>query len=109
MEILLYFVTLAIGYFVWTLIVWGQGQTPGKQVLGMRCYRLDDRKTAHWGWMFLRQVVGGFLYSLTGGILFLVSCFMLVLRKDRRTVQDLLAGTVVVHDKDGRLRQSLGG
>jgi hypothetical protein len=29
-------VTLGIGYAVWGLIVWGRGQTPALQVLGMR-------------------------------------------------------------------------
>src|ERR1700733_13164235 len=32
-------VTLGIGYVIWGLIVWGRGQTPALQVLGMGCWR----------------------------------------------------------------------
>src|SRR5216683_66769 len=35
-------VTLGIGYIIWGLIIWGNGQTPALQVLGMRCWRPED-------------------------------------------------------------------
>ena len=34
----MYLVTLGIGWFIWSMVVWGQGQTPGKQILKMRVY-----------------------------------------------------------------------
>src|SRR6202035_5206086 len=52
-------VTLGIGYAIWGLIVWGNGQTPALQVLGMRCWRPDDGRVAGWWWMALREIVGG--------------------------------------------------
>lgn len=104
MEMLLALVTLGIGYFIWMLIVWGRGQTPGKQVLHMRCYRVADQRSAHWGWMLLRQFVGGVMYELSAGILFLVSAIMLVAREDRRTLPDFIAGTVVLYDPNGAMR-----
>jgi hypothetical protein len=33
LDIGLFLVTLGIGYIIWFLIILGQGQTPGKQVL----------------------------------------------------------------------------
>jgi uncharacterized RDD family membrane protein YckC len=39
--------TFYIGYIVWALIVWGQGQTPAKQILKMRVYSIDTGKPAH--------------------------------------------------------------
>ena len=36
LAIPLWIVTLGIGYIVWGLIAWGNGQTPALQVLGMR-------------------------------------------------------------------------
>lgn len=104
MEILLAIVTLGIGYVVWTLIVWARGQTPGKQVLHMRCYRLEDRRPAHWGWMLLRQFIGSLIYQVTLGIGFLVSAIMLISRSDRRTIPDFIAGTVVLYDPDNAIR-----
>jgi hypothetical protein len=37
-DLALNFVTFGIGWFIWSLVVWGQGQTPGKQLLKMRVY-----------------------------------------------------------------------
>jgi hypothetical protein len=36
LEIVLVVVTLLVGWIVWSIIVWGRGQTPAKQLLGMR-------------------------------------------------------------------------
>ena len=58
------FVTLGIGWFVWSLIVWGQGQTPGHQILKMRVYSAKSHKPATWGKMFKRMVVVPLFYSL---------------------------------------------
>jgi hypothetical protein len=40
---------LEIGWLIWSLIVWGQGQTPGKQILKMRVYDKTTSKPAKWG------------------------------------------------------------
>ena len=37
LAIPLWICTLVIGYVIWGLIVWGRGQTPAQQVLGMCC------------------------------------------------------------------------
>ena len=55
LEYALIIVTLGIGYLVWTLIILGQGQTPGKQVLKLRVYDSTTGKPAKWGHMFLRE------------------------------------------------------
>jgi len=60
-----YIVTLGIGWFIWNLVVWGQGQTPGHQVLKMRIYSMDTKKPASWGHMALRQ----FLLPLAFGMI----------------------------------------
>ena len=91
-------VTLGIGYVIWGLIVWGRGQTPALQVLGMRCWRPESGRIAGWWWMALREIIG----SLADGILSLISqliSFILMLTsKDRRSLHDIIAGTVVLHD-----------
>lgn len=91
-------VTLGIGYAIWGLIVWGRGQTPALQVLGMRCWRPESGRVATWGWMALREIIG----RIVDGILFLitevVSFAMFVSTKERRSLHDLVAGTVVLHD-----------
>jgi uncharacterized RDD family membrane protein YckC len=93
-------ITLGIGYVIWGLIVWGNGQTPALQVLGMRCYRPETSSVAGFWWMALREVVGriadGILSIITG----LISLIFMLTRPDRRTLHDLVAGTVVLHDPD---------
>lgn len=48
-------VTCFIGWFIWTLIVWKDGQTPGKQLLKMRTYGTVLARPATWGHMAVRQ------------------------------------------------------
>jgi uncharacterized RDD family membrane protein YckC len=82
---------------VWTLIVWARGQTPGKQVMGMRIYHLQNQRAANWGQMFLRQFIGG----IVNGILYIgliVSTVFLFTDPLRRTVPDRIAGTIELND-----------
>jgi uncharacterized RDD family membrane protein YckC len=102
LEIVLAVVTLGIGYLIWTLIVWARGQTPGKQVMKMRIYHLQNQRAASWGQMFLRQFVGG----IVNGILyigFIVSVVFLFTDPMRRTVPDRIAGTIELDDPNGVL------
>jgi uncharacterized RDD family membrane protein YckC len=93
-------VTLGIGYLIWGLIVWGNGQTPALQVLGMRCWRPETGRVANWGWMALREIVGRIAENILGLITEIVSFIMLLSTKERRSLHDLVAGTVVLHDPD---------
>jgi uncharacterized RDD family membrane protein YckC len=49
------FFTLFLGWTIWSLVLWGQGQTPAKQILKMRVYSIDTGKPATWGHMAVRQ------------------------------------------------------
>jgi uncharacterized RDD family membrane protein YckC len=91
-------VTLVIGYIIWGLIVWAKGQTPALQVLGMRCWRPEEGRVAGWWWMALREVVGRIAESIFWLITSLVSFILMLTRPDRRSLHDLIAGTVVLYD-----------
>jgi len=100
LDFLLLVVTLAIGWIIWSLIVWSKGTTPGHQVL--RLYIVDEKsgKTATWGHMALRElvmkgIVGSAASTITFGIYFIVDS-LFVVRSDRRTLHDLLSSTQVV-------------
>ena len=58
------FITLGLGWFIWNLVVWGQGQTPSKQILKMRVYSVDTGKPASWGHMAIRQFLIPAAYSI---------------------------------------------
>ena len=106
LEGLLFVCTLAIGWVIWSLIVWTQGQTPAKQVLGMRVVRLDTRTHAGWGRMFLREIIGKFVVSLVGSLVLIgvvIADLWLLWDKDKQELWDKIAGTVVVNDPEKRL------
>jgi uncharacterized RDD family membrane protein YckC len=93
----LFLVTLGIGYIIWGLVVWGRGQTPTYQVLGMRCWRPETNRVATWGWMALREIVGRLAESIVS-IVAIASFIMFLVLKQRRTIHDYVGGTIVVHD-----------
>ncbi len=68
LDAVLMFVTFYIGYIVWALIIWGQGQTPGKQILRMRVYSSVSFKPATWPHMAIRQFLIPLAISLAGFI-----------------------------------------
>ena len=73
LEALLIMVTLFIGWMIWSLVVWGRGQTPAKQVLKMRIYDQKTNKPAEWGRMAIRQFVIPFVLFAAQMSLFLIS------------------------------------
>jgi uncharacterized RDD family membrane protein YckC len=98
-------ITLGIGYVIWGLIAWGSGTTPALQVLGMRCYRPEDNRVAGFWWMALRNIVGRIAEGIVPPITQLISLIFMLTRPDRRTIHDLVAGTVVLHDPNKVLLQ----
>lgn len=91
-------VTLFFGYLIWGLIAWGRGQTPALQVLGMRCWRPETGRVAGWWWMALREIIGRIAESILSIITLLLSLILMLTRKDRMSLHDLVAGTVVLYD-----------
>ena len=98
LAIPLVIVTLGIGYIIWGLIAWGGGQTPALQVLGMRCWRPETGRVAGWWWMALREIVGGLADGILSVITLLLSFILMVTSKERKSLHDYIAGTVVLHD-----------
>ena len=91
-------VTLGIGYIIWGLIVWGNGQTPALQVLGMRCWRPETNRVAGFWYMALREIVGGLVEGILGFITEITSFVLMVAGRERKAIHDYIAGTVVLHD-----------
>jgi uncharacterized RDD family membrane protein YckC len=99
LGLLLMIVTLYVGYWVWSLIIWERGQTPAKQLLKMRVVQVKTGKASNWGQMALRQLVVRWLISfLTGGLFEVFGGAFVLFRDDRRALWDLMVDTVVVDD-----------
>ncbi|MCT4478047.1 RDD family protein [Peribacillus frigoritolerans] len=84
-------------YMLIVPILW-YGYTVGKRIMGIRIVRLDGRKLGI-GTMLLRYVVSALVYAITFGIGFIVSAFMVGIRKDHRAIHDFIAGTYVTSNK----------
>jgi hypothetical protein len=99
LDVLLALVTLGIGYFIWSLVTWADGQTPAKKMLG---HVVADPVTGvpfDWGRMALRQFViegllGGLLSTISVGIYFWVDSLM-IFGEGQRTLHDRMANSVV--------------
>ncbi|GEB31094.1 MULTISPECIES: RDD family protein [Brevibacillus] len=79
--------------------VFWYGYTVGKRIVGVRIARVDGERVGI-GTMLLRVLVGMMLiYGITFGIAALVSLVMVCVRKDKRAIHDLVAGTYVTSDQ----------
>jgi uncharacterized RDD family membrane protein YckC len=100
LSIVLAIVTLIVGYAIWGLILWPRGQTPTYQVLRMRCFRPQEARVAGFWWMALREVVGRLVDVILGIFTEIPSFILFVATKEHRSLHDLVAGTVVLHDPE---------
>lgn len=91
-DLAMYTVTFGIGWLIWSLIVWGQGQTPGKQILKMRVYDKTTSKPAKWGQMAIRE----FLLPLSIGIAILPFVVVFTAITPDQNTQILLIGLVYI-------------
>ena len=88
----------SLGYFIWALILYGSGQSPGKFLMGLRVVRLDQGKAAGFGTMLLREMVAKPVINILGWITGGIVNFWLVWDKDTQELWDKVVGTIVVND-----------
>jgi len=100
LDILLFVFTLAIGWIIWSLVVWGRGQTPAMQLLHIQVIKSKTAIPATWGTMFVREFLGKhLLMGLIAGVFFpawIVLVFMILWDKNRQEPWDKIADTLVV-------------
>lgn len=103
--IILAALVVLIGYIVWWLFALRRGQTPGKQIVGIRVIK-DNGEPSGWGYTFLREFVIkflllGFISEATFGIARLVDYLWPLWdrAKKMQTLHDKLLGTIVVRNR----------
>ena len=95
-----------LGYVVWWLIVLRRGQTPGKQLLGIRVVRTDGR-ASDWGWTFLREFgikfiainAVSFISGGIGTIVWIVDLLWAFWDRNHQALHDKIMKTVVIDDR----------
>jgi len=98
LEWVLVVITAFIGWLVWALIVFKNGQTPAKQVMGMRCVKLRTDQTATWGTMFLREFIARPVIWILSWLTFGIVNFWLVWDANTQQLWDKMVGTIVVNN-----------
>ena len=102
LDIVLFLLTVVIGYIIWWLIVLGRGQTPGKQIVGIYVVK-DNGEASGWGYTFLREfaikgILVGLIAAFTFEIFWIVDNLWAAWDKDKQTLHDKIIGTLVVQD-----------
>jgi uncharacterized RDD family membrane protein YckC len=99
LALLLFIVTLDIGYLIWRAISWTKGQTPTQQILGLQTWEPQTRANATWVEQFLREL-SRILYVIpfVGWIIAIVSFFMFVASREHRALHDQIGGTIVLYN-----------
>ena len=103
LMILLYIVTLVIGFIIWGAILWAKGTSPALRVLNMRCVDANTGQPVGWGRMALRDIIGGIVQGILALITLLVSFILFLATGRHQSLPDLIGSTVVVHDPNGVL------
>lgn len=70
-----------------------KGATPGKEALGLYVVRVADGRKPSWGDTAKRELIGKILSVLSFGI----GLLMMLMRRDKKALHDLIAGTIVLH------------
>lgn len=113
LNYVLFFLTFGIGWLIWSLVLWGRGQNPGRQILKIKAFSEDTGKPASWGhtciyeFLFILAVsmVCGLINLVTFGIIgsllyftFWVTDFFIDLFKGsgRRTLRDRMCRILTV-------------
>ena len=101
LDLLLAVVTLWIGWFIWAMITWSDGQTPAKKLLGHVVADAGTGRPFDWGRMALREfcvkgLLGWLLNAISFSIYFWVDSFM-VFGDRQRTLHDRMANSIVRH------------
>ena len=105
LDIAISALTFGIGWLIWSFIVWGEGQTPGKKILKIRVRNFDTGAVATWGHMAVREllvpltvVIAVGLTSGLAAVAWVVLEIVFYYTKNNRTLRDYWVKTAVINE-----------
>ena len=105
LDIAISALTFGIGWLIWSFIVWGEGQTPGKKILKIRVRNFDTGAVATWGHMAVRELLVplavAIAVGLTSGlaaVAWVVLEIVFYYTKNNRTLRDYWVETAVINE-----------
>lgn len=96
---LLAVVTLFVGWFIWSIVLWKQSTSPAKRMLGLTIVDATTGAPASMKQMVMREVLGKWVVGSVTGIVTLASTVMLWATPRRQAVWDYIGTTVVVRSR----------
>jgi uncharacterized RDD family membrane protein YckC len=99
-DLILVPITLGIGWLIWALFTFRNGQTPGKSLVNIRVVR-DTGAPSEWGWTFVREILIKRIAlplasAFTFGILNLLNYLWPLWDPNVQALHDKIVSTVVV-------------
>ena len=107
LDVVLLVFTFGIGWLVWALILWNEGQTPAKKILKLRTYSFESGTVATWGHMSVREFLIPLAVSIPTSIPYIgwaLSIAYIVLEivfyftKGQRSFTDHWAKTAIINE-----------
>jgi len=105
LDAVLSVLTLGIGWLIWSVIVWGEGQTPAKKILKIRVRHFETGAVATWGHMAVREllvpltvVIASSLTSGIAAVAWIVVEIVFYFTKNNRTLRDIWVKTAVINE-----------
>ena len=113
LDTVLIFLTLGIGWLIWSMFTWKEGQSPAKKILKIRVFDAQSHQPVTWGHMAIYELLFGmavamvcsFINFLTFGLLGSFTYFVMWVTdfcwywKDgkKRTIRDNIVKVIVVN------------
>jgi len=101
LEMVLIMVTLFIGWIIWALTLSGEGQTPGKKLMGLTVIDEQTEKPMTMGRMFwMRGILAGFVAGIGAWVTLGILYFMPFWDKRNQNLWDRISSSVVIRTQD---------
>ena len=107
LDVVLLVFTFGIGWLVWSLILWNEGQTPAKKILKLRTYSFESGTVATWGHMSVREFLIPTTVSIVSyipyigwaiSIAYIVVEIVFYFTKGQRSFTDYWAKTAIINE-----------
>jgi uncharacterized RDD family membrane protein YckC len=122
LEVVIFILTLGVGWYVWLALVSPRGRTPAKDFVGVTIHDHRTGRVSRWQQVWLREVfgkglfpaflaaVGSFAFGPAQGSTLFALYFVLgglspLVLEERRAIWDHVAGTYVAYEPDRRRRR----
>ncbi|MEV6342738.1 RDD family protein [Actinoplanes sp. NPDC051851] len=101
LDFVLALITLGLGWIIWSLFTWSNGQTPAKQLLGQVVVNETTGEVFGWGRMALREfVIKGFVSAIASNLSFGIFWFvdsLMIFGEGNKTLHDRMVESIVVY------------